>query len=42
MIQACQSFNPTNKYARYNFLSTFSGTHFLPLRAFTEQLNFVF
>jgi hypothetical protein len=31
MIQACQSFNPTNKYARYDFLSTFNGTRFLSL-----------
>ena len=34
--------NLTNKYALYNFLSTFSGTHFLSPRTFTGQLNFVF
>ena len=34
--------NLTNKYALYNFLSTFSGTHFLSPRTFTGQLTFVF
>ena len=34
--------NLTNQYALYNFLSTFSGTHFLSPRTFTGQLNFVF
>ena len=34
--------NLTNKYALYNFLSTFSGTHFVSPRTFTGQLNFVF
>lgn len=34
--------NLTNKYALYNFLSTFSGTHFLSPRTFTGQLSFVF
>jgi hypothetical protein len=34
--------NLTNKYAPYTFLSTFTGTHFLPPRTFTGQLNFVF
>jgi hypothetical protein len=34
--------NMTNKYALYNFLSTFSGTHFVSPRTFTGQLDFVF
>ncbi len=34
--------NLTNKYALYNFLSTFSGTHFVSPRTYTGQLNFVF
>jgi hypothetical protein len=34
--------NLTNKYALYNFLSTFSGTHFISPRTFTGQLTFVF
>jgi outer membrane receptor protein involved in Fe transport len=34
--------NLTNKYALYNFLSTFSGTHFVSPRTFTGQLEFVF
>lgn len=34
--------NLTDKYALYNFLSTFSGTHFVSPRTFTGQLNFVF
>ncbi|MDQ1453912.1 MAG: hypothetical protein QOK38_3778 [Acidobacteriaceae bacterium] len=34
--------NLTNKYALYNFLSTFSGTHFLSPRTFTGQLKFIF
>jgi hypothetical protein len=34
--------NLTNKYALYNFLSTFSGTHFVSPRTFTGQLDFVF
>jgi hypothetical protein len=34
--------NLTNKYALYNFLSTFSGTHYVTPRAFTAQLGFHF
>jgi len=34
--------NLTNKYALYNFLSTFSGTHYVTPRAITAQLGFNF
>src|SRR5438045_9728934 len=34
--------NLTNKTALYNFLSTFSGTHFVKLRRYTEELGFHF
>ena len=34
--------NLTNKDALYNFLSTFSGTHFVELRAYQASLGFVF
>jgi hypothetical protein len=34
--------NLTNKQALFNFLSTFSGTHFVPPRAFTGELGFHF
>jgi hypothetical protein len=34
--------NLTNKTALYNFLSTFSGTHFVTPRAYTAQLGFNF
>ena len=34
--------NMTNKVALYNFLSTFSGTHFVTPRAFTAELGFHF
>jgi|HubBroStandDraft_1064217.scaffolds.fasta_scaffold01696_10 hypothetical protein len=34
--------NVTNKYALYNFLSTFSGTHYVTPRAITAQLAFHF
>ena len=34
--------NLTNKYALYNFLSTFSGTHYVTPRAITAQLGFSF
>jgi Carboxypeptidase regulatory-like domain/TonB-dependent Receptor Plug Domain len=34
--------NVTNKVALYNFLSTFSGTHFLTPRAYTAELGFQF
>ena len=34
--------NVTNKIALYNFLSTFSGTHFLTPRTYTAGLGFHF
>ncbi|MGD0799177.1 MAG: TonB-dependent receptor [Acidobacteriaceae bacterium] len=34
--------NFTNKYALYNYLSTFSGTHYLTPRALTAELGFHF
>ncbi len=34
--------NVTNKVALYNFLSTFSGTHYVTPRAFTAELGFHF
>ena len=34
--------NFTNKYALYNFLSTFSGTHYVTPRALTGQIGFNF
>jgi hypothetical protein len=34
--------NLTNKYALYNFLSTFSGTHFVSPRSMTAQLAYHF
>src|ERR1700730_6511499 len=34
--------NVTNKVALYNFLSTFSGTHFVTPRSYTAQLGFHF
>jgi hypothetical protein len=34
--------NLTNKVALYNFLSTFSGTHFVPPRAYTAGLTLNF
>ncbi|WP_263356860.1 TonB-dependent receptor [Acidicapsa ligni] len=34
--------NLSNKYALYNFLSTFSGTHYLTPRAMTAELGFHF
>jgi hypothetical protein len=34
--------NITNKYALYNFLSTFSGTHYVTPRAITAELGFHF
>jgi hypothetical protein len=32
--------NVTNKVALYNFLSTFSGTHFVTPRTYTAELGF--
>jgi hypothetical protein len=34
--------NLTNQTALYNFLSTFSGTHFVTPRAYTAELGFHF
>jgi hypothetical protein len=34
--------NMTNKYALYNFLSTFSGTHYVTPRAMTAKITFNF
>lgn len=34
--------NVTNKYALYNFLSTFSGTHYVTPRTLTAQITFSF
>jgi hypothetical protein len=34
--------NVTDKYALYNFLSTFSGTHYVTPRAVTAELSFHF
>jgi hypothetical protein len=34
--------NVTNKYALYNFLSTFSGTHYVTPRALTGEISFSF
>lgn len=34
--------NMTNKYALYNFLSTFSGTHYVTPRSITGQIGFNF
>jgi outer membrane receptor for Fe3+-dicitrate len=34
--------NLFNKVALYNFLSTFSGTHFLQPRTYSARLSFVF
>jgi hypothetical protein len=34
--------NVTNKYALYNFLSTFSGTHYVSPRALTAKITFNF
>jgi hypothetical protein len=34
--------NITNKYALYNFLSTFSGTHFVTPRSITGEVAYHF
>jgi hypothetical protein len=34
--------NLTNKVALYNFLSTFSGTHYVTPRSYSAQLGFTF
>jgi hypothetical protein len=34
--------NVTNKYALYNFLSTFSGTHYVTPRAITGEVSYSF
>ncbi len=35
-------FNVTNKMALYNFLSTFSGTHFVPPRTIEVEVKWTF
>jgi hypothetical protein len=35
-------FNLTNKVALYNFLSTFSGTHFVPPRTVQVEVKYTF
>jgi len=42
MDLALTAVNITNKYAVYNFLSTFSGTHYVTPRSLTAQLGFHF
>ncbi len=37
-----EAVNVTNKYALYNFLSTFSGTHYVTPRAVTAKITFSF
>ncbi len=37
-----EAVNLTNKYALYNFLSTFSGTHYVSPRALTAEVGFHF
>ena len=39
---ALRSINVTNKVALYNFLSTFSGTHYVTPRTETAELGFHF
>jgi hypothetical protein len=34
--------NLTNEAALYNFLSTFSGTHWVPPRTFQAEVGYVF
>jgi len=34
--------NLTNQYALYNFLSTFSGTHYVTPRTVTAEVSFGF
>jgi hypothetical protein len=34
--------NLTNKVALYNFLSTFSGTHFVTPRSYQVEIGFTF
>ncbi|MBZ5521116.1 MAG: carboxypeptidase regulatory-like domain-containing protein [Acidobacteriia bacterium] len=41
-VAALQVVNLTNKVALYNFLSTFSGTHFLPPRTVVGRFGFTF
>jgi hypothetical protein len=37
-----QAVNLANKYALYNFLSPFNGTHYVPPRAFSAEIGFHF
>jgi hypothetical protein len=41
-VAAIQVENLTNKVAVYNFLSTFSGTHFLQPRTVVARIGFTF
>ena len=34
--------NLTDKVALYNFLSTFSGTHFVPPRTYQASIGYIF
>ena len=42
MERAADTLNLTNEYALYNFLFTFSGTHYVSPRAVTGQIGFHF
>lgn len=42
LVASIQIMNLTNKVALYNFLSTFSGTHFLEPRSVTARLGYSF
>ena len=42
MERAITLINLTNNYALYNFLSTFSGTHYVSPRTVTAQIGFHF
>jgi hypothetical protein len=41
-VASVQFMNLTNKVALYNFLSTFSGTHFLEPRSVTARFGYTF
>jgi hypothetical protein len=42
LVASVEVTNLTNKVALYNFLSTFSGTHFLQPRSIVGHFGFVF
>ncbi len=42
IVASLEITNVTNKVALYNFLSTFSGTHFLPPRTLNARVGFTF